>query len=304
MRVASFLPGATEVLFSLGLEPVAVSASCDYPPAARTVPVAVRPRFDPGTDRAEINSQVARAVAGDGVFRVDDEALREADPDLILTQGICEVCAIDGAHIEAAVDRLDLDAAVLAIHSHRLDDVLDDVARIGRATGRESAAADLRAALDRRIGAVARRSAGRDEQPTVVVFDWTDPVMVAGHWVPELVETASGHYGLAEPGDPSRPRQWDAIRSADPEVIVVAPCGFTREDALETVEDLVDRPGWAEVSAVREGRVYAMDGNGHVNRPGPRLVDTLEAIAPLIHPDRFDDPDPDIVTPVVAASPS
>lgn len=304
MRVASFLPGATEALFALGIEPVAVSASCDYPPAARDVPVAVRPRFDPGTDRAEINRQVAQAVAGDGVFRVDDEALREADPDLILTQGICEVCAVDGSHIETAVDRLDLDASVLAIHSHRLDGVLDDLGRIGRATGREPAATDLRATLERRIEAVARRSAGCAEQPTVVVFDWTDPVMVAGHWVPELVETAGGHYGLAEPGDPSRPRQWDDIRAADPDVIVVAPCGFTREEALETVEDLVDRAGWAGVSAVRGGRVYAMDGNGHVNRPGPRVVDTLEAMAPLIQPDRFDDPDPDLVTPVIAANPS
>ena len=290
MRVVTTLPSATEVVYALGVEPVATSHECDRPPAAADLPSVERTRIDPSADSASIHEQVGEAAAGDGVYEIDREALRRADPDLVVAQGVCDVCAVDTVEIQTAVEDLGLDCEVLTTDPHLLTDVFDDVERIGRALGREERAADLLDALRARVTAVEAAVAGR-ERPRVAVLDWLDPLMVSGHWVPDLVERAGGRHGLAAPGERSTTREWAEIRAYDPEVLVAAPCGFDLDRALDEAPALTGRPGYADLAAVRGGRAHAVDGDRYVNRPGPGLVDTLELLAGLIHPGAVDGPD-------------
>ncbi|MFC4358482.1 ABC transporter substrate-binding protein [Halobium salinum] len=293
MRVVSLLPSATETLYALGVEPVAVSHECDYPPAATELSTVVHSNVDPDADPADLNEQVGAAAAGDGVYDLDREALRAADPDLVVSQGVCDVCAVDSALVTEAVEATGLDCEVLTTDPHTLGDVLDDIERVGRALDREDRATDLVADLRERVETVERRAAdaAADEgRPRALVFDWTDPTMVGGHWVPGMVETAGGEYGLTPGGDPTRRHDWDDVCEFDPEALVVAPCGYELDRAVESASRLAERDGWDDLTAVREGRMHAMDGNAYVNRPGPRLVDTLEHLAGVLHPEHFEAP--------------
>ena len=290
MRVVTTLPSATEVVYALGAEPVATSHECDRPPAAADLPSVERTRIDPSADSASIHEQVGEAAAGDGVYEIDREALRRADPDLVVAQGVCDVCAVDTVEVREAVEALELDCEVLTTDPHVLADVFEDIERIGRALGHEDRAAELLGDLRDRVAAVETAVAGR-ERPRVAVLDWLDPLMVSGHWVPDLVERAGGRHGLAAPGERSTTREWAEVRAYDPEVLVAAPCGFGLDWALDEAPALTERPGYAALAAVRAGRAHAVDGNRYVNRPGPRLVDTLELLAGLVHPDTVDGPD-------------
>lgn len=287
-RVASLLPSATEVVYALGVTPVATSHECDHPPDASERPSVVESRVDPDASSAAIDAQVQAAEA-DGVYTIDRGTLADVDPDLVISQGICEVCAVDTVLVEDAIADLGLDCDVLTTDPHSLADVFDDVRRVGSAVGRPARARDLVASLEARVDAVADRAAA-DTTPEVAVLDWLDPPMVAGHWVPELVEIAGGRYGLADPGDASTPREWAEIREYDPDVLVAAPCGFDLEQTVANAGDLTDREGWPDLRAVRADRAYAMDGHQLTNRPGPRVVDTLEVVAALLHPALFDAP--------------
>lgn len=289
-RVVTLLPSATEVVYALGVEPVATSHECDHPPAAADKPAVNRSRIDADASPGTINDQVLRADRDGGVYEINLDALAEADPDVVISQGVCDVCAVDEVLVEDALETLGLDCEVVTTDPHSLSDVLDDVERIGRVLGRETRARELRAELEARINAVATRTPPADTGPTVVVLDWPAPVMVAGHWVPGMVETLGATYGLEAPGGRSRPREWTAVRRYDPEVLVLAPCGFDLAQTLEHRAELTDRPGWTDLTAVRHSQAYAMDGHAYVNRPGPRLVDTLEYFAGLLYPDRFDPP--------------
>jgi iron complex transport system substrate-binding protein len=289
VRVVTTLPSATEIVYALGVEPVATSHECDHPPAAADLPSVERTRIDPTADAASIHEQVGKAAAGDGVYEIDRAALRRADPDLVVAQGVCDVCAVDTVAIREAVAELGLDCEVLTTDPHVLADVFDDVARIGRAVGREERAADLLADLRARVEDVEAAVAGRD-RPRTAVLDWLDPLMVSGHWVPDLVERAGGCHDLAAPGERSTTREWREVREYDPEVLVAAPCGFDLDRALAASDALTGRSGYTDLAAVRAERAYAVDGNRYVNRPGPRLVDTLELLASLIHPGVVDPP--------------
>ncbi|QLD89383.1 ABC transporter substrate-binding protein [Natronomonas salina] len=291
MRVVSLLPSATEIVYALGVEPVATSHECDHPPEAADLPSVVDSRVDADADSADIDAQVTDAESSGGVYEIDREALAEADPDLVVSQGICEVCAVDTVVVEEAIADLGLDCELLTTDPHSVDDILEDIRRIGAALDREDRAEDLVADLQARIDRVADRAAEAPFRPEVAVLDWLDPAMVAGHWVPELVDLAGGEYGLADPGDASTPREWAEIQEYDPDILVAAPCGFELEQTFENLGDLTDRDGWTQLRAVRMNRAYAMDGHHLVNRPGPRVVDTLEALAGLIHPDEFDRPE-------------
>jgi len=297
MRVVSLLPSATEICYALGVEPVAVSHECDYPPAARERPSVNRSRVSNEGSSTAVNAEVAAAET-DGVYEIDTAALAEAHPDLVIAQGVCDVCAIDGSLAREAVEAAGLDADVLTLHSHTLSGVLEDVQLVGDRMDRSEAAADLVERLRDRIEAVRRTSPAVDARPRVAVLDWMEPVMVAGHWVPEMVEAAGGDYGLADAGDRSTVREWDQIRAYDPEVLVTAPCGFELERTLEHAGELTGRDGWADLSAVQSGRVFGMDGHHYVNRPGPRLVDTLEYLAGVIQPERFDAPPAEALRPL------
>ncbi len=297
MRIVTTLPSATEIVCALGFEPVGVSHECDYPPEVDSIPAVTRSRIDADASSGEIDRQVLE-VADEGVYDVDVEALAELDPDLIVTQGMCDVCAVDEAVVERAVDEIDADPEVVTTDPHTVADVLGDVERIGRAAGRERCAKDVVSNLRKRIQAVRERTERVDDRPRTVIFDWTDPVMVAGHWTPELVAAAGGEYGMADPADRSTPREWADVLEYDPEVVIVAPCGFDLEQTAANLADLTDRDGWADLTAVREGRAWAMDGHHYVNRPGPRIVDTLESLAPIVHPERFDAPEADVAVPL------
>jgi len=293
MRVASLLPSATEICYALGVEPVGVSHECDWPPGAEELPALDRSRVDPDKSSADINEQVAQAEQEHGgVYEIDLDALADTEPDVVVTQGVCDVCAVDTLLVEEAITEAGVDAEVLTTDVHSLDDLYSDIERFGAVFDREERAADLVADLRERVAAVRGRTdeIPTESRPNVAVFDWLDPVMVAGHWMPELVEAAGGTYPMADAGDRSTPREWASVREADPDTVVAAPCGFGLDQTLDTADELTGRPGFDDLTAVRSGRVYAMDGHHFVNRPGPRLVDTLEHLAGLLHPDLFDSP--------------
>ncbi|ELY45025.1 cobalamin-binding protein [Natronorubrum sulfidifaciens] len=294
MRIVTTLPSATETVAALDLEPAAVSHECDHPPGIESLPSVTASRIDTDGSSAEIDSQVLETADDGGVYDVDTELLAELDPELIVTQGMCDVCAVDETVITEAVDALDTNPEILTTDPHRVSDVLDDLERVGHATGREKRASEVRADLESRIDAIQARTADlkADDRPRVAIFDWTDPAMIAGHWTADLVEWAGGTYGLADAGERSRPREWEEIREYDPELVIVAPCGFGLEQVAANAADLTDREGWDELTAVENGRVWAMDGDHYLNRPGPRLVDTLEALAPIVQPDIFDEETP------------
>ncbi len=300
MRVVSLLPSATEIVHALGVEPVGVSHECDHPPEAADLPSVVETRVDPDASSAEINEQVASAERGGGVYELDLETLERLDPDVVVSQGICEVCAVDRVLVREAVDELGLDCEVVTTDPHSLGDVFGDIERIGAVLGREDRAAAVVGDLRERVDRVREVTADvpEAERPRVAVLDWLDPVMVAGHWIPELVEWAGGEYGMADHGAESRPREWAAVRAYGPEVLVAAPCGFELDQTVANLDDLTDRAGFPELPAVRADRAFAMDGHHYVNRPGPRLVGTLEYLAGLIHPDRFDEPPAAAVRPL------
>ncbi|MHC3378794.1 cobalamin-binding protein [Haloarcula sp. H-GB5] len=295
MRVVTLLPSATEIVYALGVEPVGVSHECDHPPAAREKPSVNRSRIDPEASSGEINEQVAAAEESDGVYAIDHETLAELDPDLIVTQGVCDVCAVDHVVVAEAVEELGLDADVLTLDVHSLDDLFDSIHRVGAAVERDERAAELVADLRDRVAAVETTATRAETAPRVAVLDWLDPVMAAGHWVPEMIEMAGGTYGMEEAGAHSRPREWEEVVEYDPEVLVAAPCGFDVAQTRENLTDLTRRPGFDDLTAVRDGRTYVMDGHHYVNRSGPRLVDTLEFLAALVHPDLFETPPRDAV---------
>jgi iron complex transport system substrate-binding protein len=291
-RVVSLLPSATEIVAALGVEPVGTSHECDYPPSVAETPSVVESRIDASATSAEIDSQVQTASDEGGVYRIDREALAAVDPDIVISQGICEVCAVDTVVVERAIEELGLDCELVTTDPHTIDDIFSDIERIGDALDRTDRATEFVADLRDRIDRVATATEASSIEPTVAVLDWLEPPMVAGHWVPELVELAGGEYGLADTGVASTPREWAEIREYDPDILVASPCGFGLEQTFENSADLTDRPGWSSLRAVRMNRVYAVDGHHLMNRPGPRVVETLETIASLLHPERFETPEP------------
>ena len=292
MRAVSLLPSATEMLYALGVEPVGVSHECDHPRAAKNLPSVIDTRIDPDRSSADINEQVTEATQTGGVYEIDRERLAALDPDIIVSQAICDVCAVDDAQIHQAVADLGLDADIVTTDPHSLEDVFEDIEQLGNVLSRGERAASVLDELRGRVEQVERVTPhDTTDGPRVAVFDWVDPVMVAGHWIPDLVERCGAAYGLAEPGERSRPREWSEIRTYDPEVIVLAPCGFGLDQTLDDLDAVTEREGWAEIAAVETGQVYAMDGHNYVNRPGPRLVDTLELLAATIFPDTADAPE-------------
>jgi iron complex transport system substrate-binding protein len=286
VTVASLLPAGTELCCRLGVDPVAVSASCDYPPRIRERPTVVEPVVDGEGSSQAINDAVERATDDGGVFRIDGKRLASLEPDLIVAQDTCDVCAVDRVHVRDVVAEYGLDGEILTVDIHRLADLFETVDRLGSALDREAAAEELETTLRSRIDRIESRvdqsGSVSSDPPEMAVLDWMDPPMIAGHWVPELVERAGGAYGLADTGERSRPREWSEIVGYDPEILVVAPCGFDRDQIRKHVHELTDRPGWEELTAVQEERVYVVDGDAYVNRPGPRLVETLEAFASIV----------------------
>ncbi|WP_435361315.1 cobalamin-binding protein [Haloarchaeobius sp. DFWS5] len=297
MNVVTLLPSATELVYALGVEPVGVSHECDYPPDALDRPVVDFSHVDASAATAEIGRQVEAAQAEFGsVYGIDVETLDDLDPDLVVTQGVCDVCAVDEVLVEDAVDAIDANPEVLTTDPHTLDEIYDDIERLGQALGRDAEAEQLLDSLRERVEAVATESR-QFEQRHVAVLDWTDPVMIAGHWVPGLAHRANCEYGMAAPGDRSRPREWDNLCRYDPDTLVVAPCGFDLAQIRRNLSDLTERDGWDDLTAVQTGDVWAIDGDQFFNRPGPRVVDSLEHLAGVVH-DGIERPPADVAAPI------
>jgi iron complex transport system substrate-binding protein len=282
VRVVSLIPSATEILFAVGAgdDVVGVTFECDHPAQARERRVVSSTTLPEGLSPREIDDAVAAAVAaGQDLYRLDAGALADLDADLVVTQDLCAVCAVDVSVVDDALAHLGCTADVLTVDPHTLDEVLDSVVAIGAATGHEGDAHTLVASLRERLDAVRSRVAGR-ERPRVVVLEWTEPPYAPGHWIPEMVTAAGGEPVLGTAGAKSVRATWDAVHAARPDVVVVAPCGYDRAAAQQQADDLL-AAGLLPAGAV----VHAVDANGSWARPGPRLVDGVEELAVLLHPD-------------------
>ena len=298
MNVVSLLPSATEMLYAVGVEPVGVSHECDHPPGAASKPSVTSARIDPEGTSAEINESVASAEEADGIYGIDTDVLGSLDPDVVVTQDVCDVCAVGDNAVRRALDEIDASPRLVTLHSHTIGGVFDDIEAVGDSVGRSDAAEEVVTDLRARLDEVRERTAPLDDARTVVL-DWLEPPMVAGHWVPELVEAAGGTYPLASTGDTSTVRDWGEVLGAEPEALVAAPCGFEITQTVENFDEVAGRDGWEAIPAVERGRAYAADGNAYFNRPGPRLVDTAEVLACCLHPDEFGPPPADAAaTPV------
>jgi iron complex transport system substrate-binding protein len=286
MRICSLLPGATEIVYLLGLgdSVVGVTHECDYPAEAKQKRVVVRSAIDPNRmSSQDIDRRVGELLqAGKGLYTIDEQALHEVAPDLILTQGLCDVCALDFTEVAKAAERLAHAPTIVSLNPHSLTDVLDDVLRVGAATGRDDAAEELVQALRGRIERVGLNAP--NYRPRVVCLEWFDPIYVAGHWVPEMVTLAGGDDILGQSGEPSFKVQWRSVIAANPDVLLLMPCGFDVRRAVKEATPLRALPGWNELSAVKHANVYALNGSAYFSRPGPRLVNGLEILARIIHP--------------------
>jgi iron complex transport system substrate-binding protein len=286
MRICSLLPGATEILFALGLrdQVVGVTHECDYPPEARQKPVVVCSAIDPRRlSSSEIDREVGAVLAGGKqLYTLDERALRASAPDLIVTQGLCDVCALDYNQVVQAIRALPRAPEILSLNPGKLTDVLDDILRIGAATNQQHAAEALVQRLRARIQAVGERDTRR--RPKVVCLEWFDPIYIAGHWVPEVIELAGGEDVLGRAGAPSFKTAWQEVVAAQPDALLLMPCGFDLRRTAREATPLRALEGWSELPAVRTSNVYALNGSAYFSRPGPRLIDGLEILASILHP--------------------
>lgn len=304
-RIVSLLPAATEIVAALGLRDRLVGRSheCDEPADVEQLPAVTAPRIDPAASSRDIHEQVGRALAGaersnggadgpTGLFTLDVERLAALRPALIITQAACEVCAISAADVEAAVRVAACGSRVLALSPMTLEDVFADILAVGAATGSLPEARELAARLRARCHSVACRAgvlatAAGGRRPRVAIIEWLDPPMAAGNWVPQLVRLAGGDDALGRSGGHSHWIEWQDVAAADPDVILLTPCGFTLDRVIGEARSRAVWPHLASLRAAREGRLWAVDGHHLFNRPGPRLVDSLEVLAEILHPGRF-----------------
>jgi iron complex transport system substrate-binding protein len=287
-RIVSLLPSSTEILCALGLETslVGISHVCDYPPGVTSLPrltTSSSGNVGEGPDREMVVVQ-----AGLSIYRLDVGLLRALQPDLIVTQDRAVVCGISYAEmLEATRHVLGRHVEVLSLHPTFLQDIWDDIHRVGEATQRQRQAAALLEELFARVNTVVAESIMLREPPRVALLVWTDPLMLSGYWCPDLIQLAGGADGLCRPGAPAPVVEWGRLQEYAPEVLLVSPCGSPLAQTRAALPLLQGLPGWDDLPAVRQGYVYAMDGQGYLHRPGPRIVDSLETLAGLLHPDLF-----------------
>ena len=291
-RIVSLIASATEIVCALGFEESMVGRSheCDYPPSVEKLPVCSSSKVDVDGSSRAIDDQV-RAIVADAlsVYRVDARLLDEVAPTVIITQTQCEVCAVSLKDVEQAVCELVAsEPRIVSLEPMDLGDVFTDIRAVAGALGRPERAERLNAGLTARLDAIRERSSGLGARPVVACIEWIDPLMHAENWVPELVDIAGGSVMLGEAGRHSGYFEFERMVEADPDVIAVMPCGFDIPRTAAEMPPLAAQPGWSELSAVRNGRVFLTDGNQYFNRPGPRVVESAEILAELLHPEVFD----------------
>ncbi len=290
-RIVSLLPSATEIVCALGFESDLVGRSheCDYPPGVERLPALTEPKFNPERPSAEVDREVRRIVdEALSVYRVDAPRLRDLAPDLIVTQSQCEVCAVSEREVEDAVGLwLGARPTIVSLAPYALADIFADIERVARAVGEPARGAELVGRLMARIDAVAARARQAETRPKVACIEWLDPLMSAGNWMPELVAMAGGENLFGRAGEHSGRLEFEALLAADPDVVVLAPCGFSMRHTMEEIAAVAARPGWSGMRAVREGRVFVAEGSQYFNRPGPRIAESLEILAEILHPGLF-----------------
>ena len=297
MRIVSLLPSATEIVCAIGLgdELVGVTHECDFPPEVDDIPVMTRSVHDLATTSSrEINRLVTASVhGGSSLYELDEAALAAAEPDLILTQELCRVCAVSYREVNDVARAIDADITVVSLEPTSIEGILNTITTVGAMTEAEDAAVDLVESLRERLSAIegkvqARRDAG-GRSPRVVALEWLDPPFASGHWVPEQVRRAGGWELLGAAGDRSVQTSWHAVSEVDPEMLLLMPCGFHLAETQAEWARTPRPPGYEELTAVRRGQVFALDGSAYFSRPGPRVIDGIELLAEIFDPDAFRD---------------
>jgi iron complex transport system substrate-binding protein len=297
MRIVSLLPSATEIVCAIGLgdDLVGVTHECDYPPEVVGKPVMTRSVRDlASVSSREIHRLVTASVhGGSSLYALDDAALAAAKPDLILTQELCRVCAVSYRDVNEVARAIDADITVVSLEPTSIEGILNTISTVGAMTESEDAAVDLVETLRERLGTVeekvqARRDAG-GRSPRVVGLEWLDPPFASGHWVPEQIRRAGGWELLGADGVPSVQTTWDAVSEVDPEMLLLMPCGFHLRETLDEWARTRRPPGYVELTAVRRGQVFAVDGSAYFSRPGPRVFDGIELLAEIFDPEAFVD---------------
>ncbi|MBV1853624.1 cobalamin-binding protein [Catellatospora tritici] len=282
MRIVSLLPAATDIVASLGAldQLVGRTHECDWPPGELDdVPVVTRTGLAHGLASREINLAVAGAHQGSGIYDLDHDAIEALRPDLILTQDLCDVCAVSYQTVNEAVRVMRLDTTVVSLQPRTIEEILTAVTTVGELIGASPAAAEVVTDARRRLAALPGPS---QDGPRVLFVEWLEPLMPGGHWVPEQIAYGGGRSLLTSPGEHSTPYPLETVVALDPDVILVGPCGFTSEQTRAELPSLVASPGWEAVAAVKAGRVYVVDGPAYFNRPGPRVVDGAEIVSRLL----------------------
>jgi iron complex transport system substrate-binding protein len=291
-RIVTLLPSATEIVCALGFESQLVGRSheCDYPPAVARLPALTSPKFNAEGTSSELDQRVKQVLTDAlSVYRVNAELLRSLRPDVIVTQSQCEVCAVSFRDVEqAAADWIDGPAPkIISLAPYSLADVIADIERVGMELGEPERARKLVAALNQRMYMIKQQAAKELMRPAVGCIEWLEPLMAAGNWMPELVAMAGGRNLFGDAGRHSPTMKFDRLLAGDPDVIILMPCGFGMDRTAAELEVLACQPGWARLKAVREQQVYLADGNQYFNRPGPRIVESLEILAEILHPQVF-----------------
>ena len=295
-RIASLLAAGTEILYGLGLgeHVVAVSHECDFPPEVKDKPRVTLSRITGPESRGVIDSRVRELTADrSAIYRIDVELLETLAPDLVVTQAHCDVCAVNLDDVTAAVQQSEVlrHAKIVALNASTLENVFTDIHCVAEAVGCASAADAYVKSLRSRVDAVERVTSRIPEKlrPRVACIEWIEPLIIAANWMPELIELAGGTCGITENGARSGYTDWSEVLAFDPEVVMVMPCGLDLDRTVAESATLDSLPGWSETAAAKANRIFAVDGNAFFNRSGPRIVDSLEILAHLIHPDSFPD---------------
>ena len=294
-RIVSLLASGTEIVDALGLGEclVGISHECDHPPYLLDRPRVSRPRFDPeGLSSGEIDAAVRQAMTEHGsVYEVDAAVLEKLQPDIVITQAVCDVCAVPTDGVREVLGARGIEADVVSLDAHTIDDILASVTQVARAAGSPDAAGDAGGSIRRRLDAV--RAAVRDAvAPRVLGIEWFDPPFAPGHWVPEMIELAGGRNLAGEAGQPSREVSWDEMGDLDPDALLLMPCGYGLEAARDDADVHSERLREVAPRAIAEGRAWVVDASSYFNRSGPRFVTGVEILGGLLHPNRLPAPDP------------
>ena len=291
MKIVSFLPSATEILYELGVQDQlkAVTHECNYPQQAKSKPKVIHASFDPQKMSShEIDNKVIQSMkSGQDIYILDEQVLKNADPDVIIAQGICEVCSPYTREINKAVTLLGRKPEVIILDTKNLDDILQNIIDLGNIVDKKENAKGIVSKLEKRINYIL--DIPKITIPKVLCIEWLDPLYTAGHWVPQMVEIAGGINGISTTGDKSRRMELDEIVQFDPEIIILMPCGFDVSRTITEYEKLLENMEWRSLKAVQQGQVYAVNANEYFSKPGPRTVTGLEILAKIINPDTFRD---------------